>query len=226
MKISNLQSRYLIPKLFFLAITLLAGSVSSIAQTTSIAIAPNKMNVFYIGVDNPVSIAASSAGDEKITVSINGGGGSVSKVSAGNYIVRVSSVTDDCSINVDVDGKLIGSSKFRVRALPAPAATVGGFASGSNVPFDAFQKQAGLGLYVKDFPFEVKYEVLTYTITLEDNKGGIVEAKCQGSSFSTAARQYIGEYLKPGRTLTIDEIRAKDASGKEVKVPSLVYYIK
>ena len=154
------------------------------------------------------------------------GGGSVSKVNTGNYIVRVAEITDDCTIHVEVDGKLAGTSKFRVRKLPAPRGTIGGFSSGENVPSNAFRSQAGPGLYVKDFPFDVKYEVLNYTITVEDGNGGVKTAYSQGASFSTEARQYIDLYVTQGKTITVDNIRVKDPGGMELKISSLVYYIK
>ncbi len=224
MHFNNLQPWHPMPK-FFIVTMLLIGSMSSVAQT-SVAVAPNKMNVFYIGVDNPVSVAASGGSDDKVSVSISGGGGSVSKVGAGNYIVRVAQITDDCTIQVDVDGKLAGVSKFRVRSLPRPTASVGAFSSGANIPADDFRKQAGVGLWVKDFPFEVKYEVLGYTFTIPDDNGGIKAVDIQGASFSSEAKQYIDQYLKPGKLVTIDNIRAKDTGGKELKIPSLLYYIK
>src|SRR5438046_2955321 len=121
MTFSSLQLRHSMPSLIFIVTILLSGSIYCTAQT-SIAIAPNKMNVFYIGVDNPVSIAAYGATDDKVSVSINGGGGTISKVNTGNYVVQVNQFTDDCTIEVTIDGKPIGSSKFRVRSLPAPMA--------------------------------------------------------------------------------------------------------
>ena len=60
------------------------------------SIALPKMNVLYIGVDNPVNIAA-SGGAEQLQVSIAGGGGSISG-SRGNYVARVNSITDNCLI--------------------------------------------------------------------------------------------------------------------------------
>ena len=212
-------------KLFFFTVTVF-GSVSILAQTTNIAVAPNKMNVLYIGVDNPVSIAASAASDDKLTVTIDGGGGTITKQSAGNYIVRVTELTENCSIQVNVDGKPAGTSRFRVRALPSPYGTIGGFKSGANVPADAFRQQAGLGLYIQDFPFDVRFEVVSFTITMDTKNNDIVEARCEGAKFSEAATRLISEYLRPGATVTIDSILARDESGKQKKIPALVYYIK
>ena len=221
----NLQPHNLFSKLFFFMVTAFVG-VSGLAQTTNIAVAPNKLNILYIGVDNPVSIAASGATDDKVSVGIDGGGGSITKQGAGNYIVRVSQITDNCLIQVNVDGKPAGTSTFRVRQIPGPSATIGGFFSGETVALNSFLNQSGVGLYLKDFPFPVKFEVVSYTLTFDDAKGNIREAYCEGSGFTETAKNSIKEYLKAGSTVTIDRILAKDESGTQKKIPSLVYYIK
>jgi hypothetical protein len=91
----NFHQCYTTLKMLFLATTLLATTLISVGQT-NIAVAPIKMNVFYIGVDNPVSVAASDAADDKVTVSVSGGGGTVTKTEKGHYNVQVATVTDEC----------------------------------------------------------------------------------------------------------------------------------
>lgn len=189
------------------------------------SIALDKMNVLYIGVDNPISISASGGGDDKVQVSISGGGGSIIKQGGGHYIARVSGQTDDCKISVSVDGKVAGVSQFRVRSIPRATATVGGFESGDNVPAPAFKAQGGVGAYIKDFPFQLKYTVTSFTLTADNDDGDIDEAPCTGNVWSTKAQQII-KNLKPGRLVTIDNIRCQGEDGRNQKLPSLVYYIK
>lgn len=210
--------------LAFLSAILLASPVLTSAQT-NIAIAPTKLNVFYMGVDNPVAIAASGAAEDKITVTINGGGGSITKTGTGMYNVRVTQASNDCVLSVFADGKLAGTSTFRVRSLPSPSVSVGGFQSASKIAASDFQAQAGVSVYLKDFPFDVLYEVVSYTFTI-DTDNTIKTANCQGAAFSSTVKEIIKEEVKQGRIVTIDNILVKDPSGKERKVPSLVYYIK
>jgi hypothetical protein len=183
------------------------------------------MNVLYIGVDNPVTIAASGGGDDKVQASITGGSGSLQKVGAGKYIARVNAVTDDCKISVMVDGKLAGQSVFRVRTIPAPVATVGGVASNENMSAGQFKAQTGVGAYIKDFPFELKYSVVSFTLVADNAEGDIDEAPCTGNTWSPKALSII-RGLSGGRTVTIDNIRALGPDGRTVKVPGLTYYIK
>lgn len=188
------------------------------------SIALDKMNVLYIGVDNPVTIAASGAGDDRINATISGGS-LVQSGGSGKYIARVNNVTDDCKITVSVDGKVAGVSQFRVRTIPRPIAIVGGFESGANVPAGAFKAQAGVGAGIKDFPFELQYRVTKFTISADTDDGYIDDAPCTGNTWSNEARRILTG-LKAGRTVMVDDIHATGPDGRSQKLPSLVYYIK
>jgi gliding motility-associated protein GldM len=191
------------------------------------SIALDDMNVLYIGIDNKLSIAASGGGDDKIQASISGGGGSLVKAGNGKWIARVNSVTDKCTITVTVDGKVAGASEFRVRTIPDPVATVGGFASGDNVTAGAFKAQGGVSAWIKDFPLKLNYTVTSFSISADNDDGDIDNADCQGNTFTNSSKAMgIIKNLKAGRTVTIDNIRAVGDDHKSRKLPSLEYYIK
>jgi len=185
------------------------------------SIALDKMNVLYIGVANPITVAASGGGDDRIAVSLPGG--RLEKTGPGKYNAFVSG-GDNVTVTVSVDGKVAGASQFRVRSIPKPTATVGGFASGDNINAGAFKSQAGVGAYIKDFPFELKYTVTSFTISTDSDDGDIIEANVQGNAWGSA-RNVLNQ-IKPGKTVYIDNIRATGEDGKSSKIPSLVYYIK
>ena len=92
----------------------------------SVAISPTKMNVFYIGVDNPVDISAAGTNSNTLRASMSGaGGGTIRKVSDGRFVVNVSKPTpknEYAKVNVTADG-LSMSRDFRVCLLytsPSP----------------------------------------------------------------------------------------------------------
>lgn len=187
------------------------------------SIALDEMNVLYIGYDNKVSITASGAGAERVKASISQG--SLIDQGGGKYIAKVGSVTDDCIISVTVDGKAMGSSRFRVRTIPTPVATVGGVASNENMPAGQLKAQAGVGAYIKDFPLNLKYTVTSFTIVMDDENGELQEAVCQGNTWSTKAQGMISR-AKAGQTLSVEQIRAVGPDGRNQKLPGLTYYIK
>ncbi|MET0637295.1 MAG: gliding motility protein GldM [Chitinophagaceae bacterium] len=187
------------------------------------SIALDKMNVLYIGVDNPVTVAASGGGDDKTAVTINNG--TIVKTGAGKYVARVNSVNDNTVINVSVDGKTAGSSLFRVRTIPEAQAYVGGQPSGATIAAGAFKAQGGVGAGIKNFPFELNYEVVSFTFTC-DTDDDIVSVPATGASFQGAVRTAINQHVKADRMVTIDNIRVKGPDGRTTTSPSLVYYIK
>jgi gliding motility-associated protein GldM len=192
----------------------------------SASIALDKMNVLYIGIANPITVAASGGGDDKIGVSLSGAGGRLDKTGAGKYNAWVTG-GDKATITVSVEGKVAGASEFRIRNIPAPTGTVGGYASGDNVNAGAFRAQSGVGAYIKDFPFDLKYTVTAFTISTDSDDGDIVDATVNGNTWTTnaQARNVISQ-VKPGKTVYIDNIRATGENGKSYKLGTLVYYIK
>jgi gliding motility-associated protein GldM len=185
------------------------------------SIALPKMNVLYIGYPNPVFVAAGGAGAEQLSVSMSGGGGSISG-GKGEYIARVSAQTDNCIITVSANGKVLGQQSFRVRALPDPVATVGGEPSGANVNVAAFRAQAGVGAYVKDFPLDLKYSVTSFSIVADTEDGDIATADCTGAAWSPTARKIING-LKSGQLITIENIYCVGEDGRRRKLPALLY---
>jgi gliding motility-associated protein GldM len=186
----------------------------------------DKMNVLYIGVDNPVTIAASGGGDDKVQAIISGGGGSLTRAGSGKYIARVTSQADNCTITVNIDGKVAGQQVFRVRNIPQAQCYVGGKPSGANVSAGEFKAQGGVGAGIKDFPFELSYDVVSYTFSVDTDDGDIVPVQVSGANFSPQVRNAMNSYLKAGKMVTIDDIRVKGPDGRVLPAPSLIYYIK
>jgi gliding motility-associated protein GldM len=188
------------------------------------SIALDKMNVLYIGVDNPITIAASGGGDDKVRAEIIGGGGQLSRLGNGKYNCRVNQITDKCLINVYVDEKLAGASEFRVQPLPIAQAYVGGRQSGEQVTAGEFRSQAGVGAGIMNFPFELKYNVVSFNF-LCDTDDDIVNIANVGAAFTPQVQGAIKQHVKPGRMVTIEEIKVKGPDGRVNKAPALVYYI-
>jgi gliding motility-associated protein GldM len=118
----------------------------------------DKMNVFYIGVDNPITIG-SPTGMEKTQVSMSGG--TVTQGTSPNRIVRVSSL-GTASITVTTDGKP-NTFTFRTKKIPDPVFKVG--SGKARVPAVEFKNQqfcrADLG---DDFLFDLKFSVVSATV--------------------------------------------------------------
>lgn len=152
----------------------------------STTISATKMNVFYMGVPNPVSISAPGVSAESIRPSISGGGGTIKKGTAGDWMVNVTKPGDvKITVNAEVNGKskVMGSMNFRVKQIPTPKALISGKSSGSLSP-RVLAAVSGLFLDMEGFVFDVKVNVISYefsyvvdgfTSTIKVNGGSITE---------------------------------------------------
>ncbi|MER3471964.1 MAG: hypothetical protein C4330_11765 [Chitinophagaceae bacterium] len=104
-----------------------------------------------------------------------------------------------------------------------PTATVGGFSSGSKIPIDKLKAKKALSIYIKDAP--AKYEILSYSVVLDNSADKVISANCTGSAFSTQVKENLQKYLEHGHLTSFENIRVKDEKGKELKIPSIFYYI-
>ena len=198
-------------------------TVNYVVGQSSAAVQLDKMNVLFIGVDNPVTISGSGSVDQ-IQASISGGGGVLSG-SGAHRTARVNQETDECIITVRTpDGKTT-PVRFRVRSIPDPTPQVGNSESG-DVPFNAFRVQPGVRAFVKNFFYETQFNVTSFRIT-GDGAGfdeGIDEANNTGAVWNEAKR--IINKCRPGSFIYIDNIYAMGPDGRRRKLTPLIYNLK
>jgi len=172
------------------------------------AVMLDKMNVFYIGVDNPVTIG-SPTGWDKTQVTYSGGGISMTG-SNDKRTVRVTSI-GDCNINVVANGKT-SSFKFRVKRIPDPIIRVGQ-SGGGRMQAAAFRVQQFVSAVLENFDFEAHYSVTGATIYF-NNPGDRNVKQANLTSGSLAPAKMYMDALVPGSTVTFDNIRVVGPDGQ------------
>jgi gliding motility-associated protein GldM len=181
----------------------------TVGTPSGVAVMADKMNVLYIGVDNPLTITA-GAGSEKVTASFSGG--SLSKVSGNKYIAKPTTPGEH-TVTVMVEGKAAGKVGFRVKNLPLPAAYVGNLKPGP-VPAANFKAMGGVIAKLEDSEFDAPYEVVSYTVgAVSADIPDYVPTVNNGNRWSGAAANLINK-LKPGSLVVINDIKVKDPSGR------------
>lgn len=192
----------------------------------SAAVSADKMNVFYIGVDNPVSVSASGVPASSVSASISGGGGSMSPGGAGKYTVRVSSVGEaNINVSANVDGKQtnMGSFPFRVRKIPDPIPKVAN-KSGGNIQSGTWKAQRGVMAILENFEFDAKFEVVGFRLGYTPKRGDYIEASNPGAIFQGQAAEFMSR-AKPGDQFYIDDIKAKGPDGTVRTLPTISFKI-
>lgn len=186
-------------------------------------ISPDKMNVFYIGVDNPVSISAPGVIPSNLMPSMSAGSISGSN---GKYTVRV---TQPGTVDVSVRGKgadgkptpVLGQSTFRVKYVPDPIATVGGLESGQ-VGTAQFKAQGGMIALLKDFVFDLRFEIVSFRMIYIAPRRDPEVVNVTGPIFSGQAQQIVRN-AKPGDRFIFDEVRAVGPDKVTRKLNAVTY---
>ena len=120
------------------------------------AVMLDKMNVFYAGVDNPITIG-SPTGWDKTNVTMSGGSlsGSGSK-----RTVRVTG-PGTASITVIADGKPT-TFQFRSKRIPDPVFKIG--SGKARIPTVEFKGQSACRAELENFDFDLRYSVVGATV--------------------------------------------------------------
>lgn len=180
------------------------------------AVMLNKMNVFYIGVDNPVTIG-SPTGWDKTQVTMTGG---TITGQGSNRTVRVSAV-GPASITVNAD-KATTKFEFRVKRIPDPIFKVG---SGKvRMPSVEFKSQQFCRAELENFDFDLRFNIVSATVYFSGaNFQNVATAAIQGNNLAPLA-SYI-QRCGPGSVVTFDNVKVQGPDGvRSIEGKSIALY--
>ena len=168
------------------------------------AVMLDKMNVFYIGVDNPVTIG-SSTGWDKTTVSMSGG---TISGSGSNRTVRVSNI-GPASITVNADGKT-SSFPFRVKKIPDPVFKIG--SGKARMPSVEFRGQQYARADLENFDFDLKFTVVSATVYFSGaGFPSVVQGTISNGSLAGISAQL--SKCQPGTSIAFENIKVSGPDG-------------
>jgi gliding motility-associated protein GldM len=175
--------------------------------TRSVAVSADKMNVFYMGVDNPLTVAAAGVASNDVRVSF---GDAITGSGSGNsYVVKGVRPTGNgtTDVTVSANGQVLGSFPFRVKPIPDPVPTMGG-EQGGDIANSTFRAQRGVFAELRNFDFDARCNITGFQILYVPAREDALLATNAGGSFSGQAAALIGR-AKPGDNYTFKNIRAK-----------------
>ena len=187
----------------------------------SAVVSPDKMNVFYIGVPNPVSVSAPGIPKENLVVSMSGG--SISG-SSGKYTVNVSSSgLAKVNVSAKINGKVsnIGSSEFRIKRIPDPKGKFAGKTGGA-VSSVVLKSQSSVFAILENFDFDAKFNVTRFNLLIAKPRADVVSLQTSGNTFSAQMRAAIAN-VTPGTRVIIDGIVAVGPDGTQRQLDGLVF---
>ena len=187
----------------------------------SATISAEKMNVFYIGVTNPIAVSAAGVSSNSLRVS--GSGCDVSRVDANNYNVTASR-PGEAVITVSGEGGFTATKKFRVKMIPDPIAKYGNkkggvIGSGEMAAFN------GLRADLENFDFDARCSIQSYVMVHIARREDPKQANVSGPVSGDATR--LASAAKPGDQYSFMNIKGRcpgDAAGRELG--SMSFFVK
>lgn len=185
---------------------------SYVVGSTGASLQLDKMNVFYVGVPNPITVTAAGYSLEDVSMSIPGADVAGNGLGKYNVTVPASLIGKqvEASINAkDATGaKNVGKMAIRVKRIPDPQARVGG-KPGGGMPAASFRVQDGVIAVLENFDFEAKFRVTGFSFSAAPKRGEYVGPySVNGPQFRASSEVAAAmSRLKPGDKVFIEEIR-------------------
>ncbi len=184
-----------------------------IVAPPSLTVAPLKMNVFYIGVENPVSITAPGLAEEQIIPHISAG-----KLyrKGRTWMVKINKRTPGNKVFVSaiakIDGKSVslGKANFRVKRVPDPIAEIAGQTNGK-IDKNTLLAAGAIIPDMKDFEFDLYFQVTSFTFATIVN-GDWIPKSVRGNRFTPEIINVIRN-AKHRQKFFFENIEAKGPDG-------------
>lgn len=176
------------------------------------------MNVFYTGIDNPVSISVPGIGNGTVNATMTNG---TLTRSGDGWIARPAQVGANCeiSVSVEVDGVRtnVGNYTFKARKLPDPTAYINlgqdnRYKGSKPLAKGTLLGVSGLHAAIDDGLLDIEFTVVSFETITFGSMGEAIPEVSQGSSFSERQKNSFRR-MKRGTRFFITRIRATGPDG-------------
>jgi gliding motility-associated protein GldM len=179
----------------------------------SVVVSADKMNILYVGIDNPVSIAASGILSDKLKVIINNGTISGSN---GKYIVQPGGGSESIiEVSVEVkpgEIKKVGSVVFKNKRIPDPSPCIGNYCNTSlYITKEELLKSTIVNVSL-NMSFEIKFEIVSFVFSYIGENKNKVDLTVTGNKFNQDIINSINK-MNDGSELSIENIKVKFSDG-------------
>jgi len=170
----------------------------------SVTASADKMNVFYLGVDNPFSVSAAGVASKDVNVSSNDV--RMDKIRHGKFNVKPMR-TGIAKITISGGGLQPTIFEYRVKKIPDPVIRLGRKGQTLMEP-NEIKAFKGLVALLENFDFEARCNIVGFEITRLPKKGDALVIKNQGGRFKSDAKKMLGK-ASFGDTFFFDQILVK-----------------
>ncbi|MEI6411561.1 MAG: M56 family metallopeptidase [Bacteroidota bacterium] len=205
-----------------------SGAQPESESVGNVAVELNKMNVFYVGVDNPVDVAVNGIPVNQLSVKLIGGG----KILGANG-TYIATFTEPGQVQLEVyrnqigQQKLLSTKSFRVKRIPDPVPLFGGMTSRTITAEKLKElKNVALLALLPNFDFDAVCEVVGFDLTVLPKGVDPVNMHISGPLLSSDSIERLSA-LTPGGAFFIDDIYVKCPGDKEPRnIGGLAFKVK
>ncbi len=189
-------------------------------------VSPTKMNVLYVGLDNPLNLSVPGVAQSDIVATVDGPG-VLKKASDGSYTLQVDQPGKKTKVKVSakIDGKMMamGEQEFRIKRVPDPVVKLDGIVDPGPAGKAMITARKGLVATMGDFIYDgVQWRVVSFTATIRKGQD-VIPVDNTGAVLNEKTKTLING-LKKGDALFFDNIIAQGPGGQR-KLGSIAYNI-
>lgn len=177
------------------------------ADTPACVVSADKMNIIYIGIENPMSILTKGMNTDKIVVSARGGG-VVLKQNDDYHYSATATTPGEVLFTVTGEGGFSQNFSFRVKRIPDPEIRLGNLPRRNKISPGLFREQTMLTAICPNVPPAISFKVVSFDVA-KKSAGKVVDVLSNnGPLFNDEIRRLMAK-AKPGDTFVFENVKAK-----------------
>lgn len=197
-----------------------------IVARPALTVSADNMNVFYAGLDNPVSVSVPGIPNERLSVvMING---TIQPRGNGKYNVKVMNGTES-TVSVfatmgNGEKRNMGTLKFRVKRVPKPTLRYGGLTSDGVLSKGEIEANKGVVAFYENFDFQATCKITSFTLNIITN-GPVEEYPMKSNVFDTRMQDRFKK-LRRGDRLMFSDVMVLGPDAKIVKASGFIVKVR
>lgn len=195
-----------------------------IVSEPQVVVSPTKMNVFYKGVDNPVSVSAPGFTMDNVRATVDNG----KLIRDGEGYIAKPQIVGKVA-NILVEGRLDGkwrrlkTVEFRVKPIPDPVAMVAG-KNGGSINKNLLAMQTGVDAVMDNFDFDLKFKIKSFNVSTVVQS--YTRDEKSNSDYFTPAQLKLLKGLRKNQKVYIEDIKAVGPDGSIRNLPAISFKVK
>jgi len=190
-------------------------------------ISPDKMNVLYTEVVNPLSISVPGYSSDELQLYSDFSDCKIKRIKNGSYEAVIAKAQRGKNARKNINlfikhkktGKLVGKKiGFRIKNVPPPRAAIRNKLGPQSLSTQELALTGGITAKQENFDFALEYEITSYDFSYQSNTGATITSSYKGWRFDPVRAAFNG--LRPGQKIIFDnfEFKVKGSKNKPRKL--------